>query len=287
MGLTTKEIRQLYLEACDLDVAALKPGNVSIYSEGHGMTAADFLLSARVSAPWITRQDLSLGERIYRAAAATIGAVGCNTNLGILLLIVPIAMAAERGQNLAQELQKILRHLTREDASWVYRAIRLLGPGGLGRVEREDVTTEPSVTLLEAMRLAEGRDRIAWNYTHRFSDIFEWGISQYHNGLNCCDEATAAVERLYLRFLARQPDSLIGRKFGSRRAVGVCRFFRSWLKTRGGRWSRGDLLELDRLLKRHRLNPGTTADLVVATVFASDCLKLSGGGGDAAQTVWT
>ena len=32
------------------------------------------------------------------------------------------------------------------------------------------------MTLLEAMRAAESRDRIAWNYTHDFADIFTLGL---------------------------------------------------------------------------------------------------------------
>ncbi len=283
--LTSRQLEALYLEACDLDIAALKPGNVSLYSEGYGMGVVDFLLSARVSAPWVVAKGLPLGERIYRAVEATRRAVGCNTNLGILLLTVPIAMAAERGGELAREVPSILGQTTCQDTVWLYRAIRLAHPGGLGRVERGDVAEEPTISLLEAMRLAEKRDRIAWNYVHGFADIFEWGIYQYHNRLNCCGKATEAVEALYLHFLARLPDSLIARKFGRRKSVAVSRFLRRWLKEKGGAWSRGELLKLDRLLKRHQCNPGTTADLTVATVFAFGCLK--GGGGHVAQALPT
>ena len=65
----------------------------------------------------------------------------------------------------------VLAALTREDARFVFKAIRLANPGGLGRVESEDVAAEPSVTLLEAMRLAANRDRIAEQYANNFATV--------------------------------------------------------------------------------------------------------------------
>ena len=44
-------ITRAYLEACRLDVAALKPGNVHRYAPGHGMDVVDFEKSAEISAP--------------------------------------------------------------------------------------------------------------------------------------------------------------------------------------------------------------------------------------------
>ena len=63
------------------------------------MTVADFIRSAEVSAPLLCRAGAPLGQRIRDAAAATRDAVGQNTNLGILLLCGPLAMAAERGED--------------------------------------------------------------------------------------------------------------------------------------------------------------------------------------------
>ena len=44
-----------------------------------------------------------------------------------------------------------------------YAAIRIANPGGMGKVDEQDLTTEPNITLLQAMRLAEQRDRIAFS----------------------------------------------------------------------------------------------------------------------------
>ncbi len=80
------ELINLYKQACEIDIKAFKPGNVSVYNDGHDMTVDDFLLSAEVSAPNITNPDYSLGEKIYYAVKATRKAVGCNTKLLIILL---------------------------------------------------------------------------------------------------------------------------------------------------------------------------------------------------------
>ncbi len=87
-------------------------------------------------------------------------------------------------------------------------------PGGLGEAPRHDVASEPEVTLLEAMRAAEARDRIAWNYAHDFADIFELGRKWLAQGRERWGDGPWAVTRVYLGFLAHLPDTLIERKFG-------------------------------------------------------------------------
>ena len=90
MPIAPEMLQQAYLEACEAELQAFKPGNVSIHSEGHGMTVADFRLSAKASAPHLCDPALSLGEKIFQAIASTREAVGCNTNLGIVLLAAPM-----------------------------------------------------------------------------------------------------------------------------------------------------------------------------------------------------
>ncbi|HKW53006.1 MAG TPA: triphosphoribosyl-dephospho-CoA synthase, partial [Stellaceae bacterium] len=89
-------LQQAYVDACRLELRALKPGNVHVASEGHGMTVAQFEASAVASAPYVSASGKPVGERIRDAIAATHAAVGCNTNLGIVLLAAPLLAAAER-----------------------------------------------------------------------------------------------------------------------------------------------------------------------------------------------
>jgi triphosphoribosyl-dephospho-CoA synthase len=62
------------------------------------MTVEDFRISAQQSAEPITRAANGLGERIYYAVKATREAVGCNTNLGIILLCAPLLLAKLKNQ---------------------------------------------------------------------------------------------------------------------------------------------------------------------------------------------
>ena len=142
-------LEKLVREVCELDVRALKPGNVSIESAAHGMTANDFLLSAAAIAGPISAANLSIGERIFHAVEATQAVVNCNTNLGIVLLLAPIIQAALRKpSSLRDELSNQLAELNVSDAQWAYQAIRLAKPGGLGKSAHHDIAQAPTVTLL-------------------------------------------------------------------------------------------------------------------------------------------
>ena len=68
---------------------------------------------------------------------------------------------------------ELLTRLTVADARAGYEAIRLASAGGLGDSAEQSVSKEPTVTLLEAMRLAADRDLIAKQYATGFADIFE------------------------------------------------------------------------------------------------------------------
>ncbi len=274
-SLKPNAIARAFLDACLAELDALKPGNVHRFGDGDSMTVADFAASAEAAAPLIGRAALGVGERIRLAAAATQRAVGHNTNLGIILLAAPLAAAAldRRGGDLASKLRLVLQELTVADASEAYRAIRDTKPGGLGEAPRHDVASEPEVSLLEAMRAAEGYDRIAWNYAHGFADIFELGRTWLKQGHERWGEGPWAVTRVYLGFLAHLPDTLIERKFGARSAALVreeaAAIEAGFAESQTAETMIAPLLAFDRSLKERELNPGTSADLTVATLFAA------------------
>lgn len=261
--------------ACLAELEAIKPGNVHLFADGHGMTVQDFASSAEASVPMMVRHDLSVGRRIELAMAATWDAVGCNTNLGILLLCAPLAQAAlhAQGRDLRVALDAVLSGLDAEDAAAAYRAIVRAEPAGLGQHECHDVKQVPTVTLLEAMRAAQERDRIAWQYTHRYADIFDWGIAHYHAALQRWARPAWAITALYLGFLERNPDTHLVRKHGEITALWVQgeakRHARVFAGMENPKKYQHALLEFDAQLKARGLNPGTSADLTVATLFAT------------------
>ena len=278
--LTADQVAQAFCDACLAELDALKPGNVHRFGNDPRMSIADFETSARVAAPVLASSGLSVGARIRRSVEATIDAVGHNTNLGIILLSAPLTAAAldVSGGDLRRRLGRVLAGLSISDARETYAAICHAKPGGLGEAPDHDVGSEPTVSLLEAMRAAGGQDRIAWNYAHDFADIFELGLPQFRQAVARRRFLPAAATLVYLRFLARIPDTLIERKFGTARAFEVqqeAKRLEATLRDRPtAETLEPDLMAFDRTLKARGLNPGTSADLTVATLFAASLQAL-------------
>ena len=271
-----EELIRLYLHTCELDVQSLKPGNVSVYSDVKDLKADDFLNSAAASVQAITEENVSLGKRILQATRATQSKVGTNTNLGMILLIAPLIQAryqASDSSELQQVLQAFLQQTTIQDARDVYQAIRLANPGGMGKKDNQDISEEPDVSLLNTMKIAAKWDNIAAQYSNNFADIFEFGVCRYRTFLNQWHDEKWATSGVFLSFLAHYPDSLIERKFGRLKAKEISDMI-STLEMElcrsdsPGRYE-AQLLEIDRQLKRDLINPGTTADLTAASIFAA------------------
>jgi triphosphoribosyl-dephospho-CoA synthase len=267
-------IVQVFQNACLAELEALKPGNVHRFGDGHRMSVADFERSAAAAAPLMGQAGLSLGTRIRLAVEATAAAVGQNTNLGIILLAAPLAQAAfeREGADLKTRVASVLAGLSVEDAREAYQAIRVAGPGGLGKTPEHDIASKPRVTLLEAMRAAEARDRIAWNYANEFVDIFSLGLKWLKQGQSRFGKGTWPVTRVYLGFLAHIPDTLIERKFGAHVAAEILEeaapIEAGLAASDTPEQMMPPLLAFDKSLKQRGLNPGTSADLTVATLFA-------------------
>jgi triphosphoribosyl-dephospho-CoA synthase len=264
-------------DACVTDVRAFKPGNVSVASPGHGMHAQDFIASADAMAAAIAAPAAGAGQRIVRAIEATRAVVPANTNLGIVLLCAPLAQAATMTSNeslLRERVRLVLAGLDVDDADLAYRAIRMAGPGGLGRSEHHDVAQAPHVTLREAMDEARGRDRIAYQYVTDYRDIFETGLPALQRGLARWGSRTWAAVHVYLIFLARFADSHIARKHGDEVAASVSLQARDLSQALGRSHDPAQempaLEVFDRQLKARSINPGTSADMTVATLVAMD-----------------
>jgi triphosphoribosyl-dephospho-CoA synthase len=266
-------IAEAYVAACRAELDALKPGNVHRFADGHGMTVADFERSAEASARAIARAGARVGARALEAIAATRAAVGQNTNLGIVLLAAPLAAAAERPEpDFRAALARALADLDRDDARDVFAAIAMAAPGGLGTAERHDVREPPTVSLREAMAGAADRDLVARQYVADFEDVFGLGLETF-----CATpgEAAEKATAVYLAFLAAAPDSHVARKFGRAAAESLRQEARSRARSLESAPDRQTALAAwDADWKARGLNPGTSADLTVATIFAAYVARL-------------
>jgi triphosphoribosyl-dephospho-CoA synthase len=260
--------------ACVLEVSAEKPGNITPSHDFHDTSYEDMLRSAIAVGPELARAgERGVGETVLAVAQASRRAAPVNTNLGIALLLAPLAKAALEGGELRARLGATLRALDVADAAAAYAAIRLAAAGGLGERVEHDVRSEPAVGLRDAMASAAGRDSIASEYTTDYALTFDTGIPVLVAALGDGLAVRVAIVELHLRLLDAVPDTLIARKRGAEAAGRVSAGARDVLAAGGVRTEAGReaLRSFDAALREpgNALNPGTTADLVTATLFVA------------------
>jgi triphosphoribosyl-dephospho-CoA synthase len=260
--------------ACVLEASAEKPGNVTPSHDFDDTSYEDMLRSGIALGAELGRAgERSVGKTVLAAVQASRDAAGANTNLGIALLLAPLARAALGSAPLRECLGEVLRALTVEDARDAYAAIRLAGAGGLDEPVEHDVRDEPRVTLREAMAAAAQRDTIASEYVTDHAVTFELGLPALTDALGVGLRARDASVEVALRLLADVPDTLIARKRSNETAGRVAAKARRVLGAGGVRTARGRtaLAEFDASLRQdgNTLNPGTTADLVTAVLFVA------------------
>jgi triphosphoribosyl-dephospho-CoA synthase len=193
--------------------------------------------------------------------------------LGIVLLIAPLA-AVPRTESLENGLPCVLERLDQQDTADVFHAITLAQPGGLVPQDRPppqwDVRAAAPVTLLTAMREGAEWDLVARQYANGFQEVLRTLLPWL---LETPDRpGPERIVHAHVRLMSRFPDTLIARKCGrsvadesAARATAVLEAgppgSEAYLRALGDLdfWLRSD---------GNRRNPGTTADLIAAALFA-------------------
>ncbi len=265
-------IEQCVSLACFLEATAPKPGNVHRGADFDDLTYPALVASGIVIAPILANQrDRLLGEVIFNAVKATREAVETNSNLGMILLLAPLA-AVRREYDLATGVADVLKYLGHPDTQWVYSAIQLAKPGGMGTAPEADLSGEPPESLIEAMRLAAGRDLVARQYANGFREVFDIVVPAIEGGLNRGWPLGHVIVHAQLTVMSQLPDSLIARKCGpevaQRAADQAAAVLQTGTPADEAFWTA--VADFDFWLRSdgHRRNPGTTADLLAAGLFA-------------------
>ena len=268
--------------ACFLEATAPKPGNVHRGTDFDDLTYPDLITSAIMIGPVMeSAPRRRLGETILDAVRATHDAVETNTNLGTILLLAPLA-AVPRKQPLDSGVRDVLDRLDAEDSRLVYEAIRMARPGGMGRVDQADVAGEAPADLIAAMRLAAERDLVARQYVNGFYVVFHDVVPAIQSGLDRGWGTSGAIVHAQMTIMSRFPDSLVARKCGKetaqRASDHAAEVLRSGTPNDDAFWQA--VADLDFWLRAdgHRRNPGTTADLIAAGLFALLRDGIMGGG---------
>lgn len=257
--------------ACLLEVTAPKPGNVHRGADFDDLAFSDFLVSGVVVGPCLAEAASGgVGSAILNAAQATRRLVQTNSNLGMILLLGPLA-AVPREQSLRQGVQDVLQSLKPHDAAAIWQAINTAKPGGLGRTDQHDIAGPPPESILAAMRLAADRDLVAAQYANGFAHVFDhvvpWLCEERQRNGSLMD----AIVRTHVRLLAQFPDTLIARKAGAETAERASLLARQVLDAgaTGDQAYHEALADFDFWLRSagRQRNPGTTADLIAAGLF--------------------
>ena len=256
------------------DINAPKPGNVGRHGAGHGMECADFIKSAQAVTPILCDRHLGIGRKILSSIEATRAEVRCNTNLGMVLLIAPIIQVfQEHGlqADFRRTVKSTLKSLGRREAQDIFAAIRLANPGGLGKTDRYDVNSPLEIDIYSAMEAARDRDLVALQYANGYREVVDLGVKCLQNQFDRWNSVEWAVVACYLMYMASFPDSHIRRKHGietagqvRKRTKPVLERFMSYDNPED---AREVLMNFDRELKASELNPGTCADLTVASLL--------------------
>ena len=274
--ITETQVKMAFEYSCKLDVFSIKPGNVSYNNPGYNMTHKDFLQSSMACSDIICEKGMDIGTKIYESVKSSVDVVGCNTNLGIILLCTPIVQSLyldEKHRFSRENLKKTILDIDHKQTKKIYEAINIANAGGMGEKDEYDIKKSGNCNfkLYEAMKYASSYDDIANEYYCFFDNIINnispfWRIC--FNKMNNDESATTAT---FLSLLSKRPDSLIARKYGVMKAKNVSEQVKSlaneYCELKNPKILNKKLLLLDSELKIQGLNPGTTADVVVASIF--------------------
>jgi len=274
-----------------------KPGNVHRTRDFHDMVFEDFLISgiaigdilkeAATHALEINNsisfKEANLGKYILQAVRETDKWVANNTNLGIIMLIVPIAMSASISKNL-DELRENVNNLiffsTVIDTIALYEAISIADAGGMGKQDDFDVNSsdstqeliEKNLNIYDVLNISSSWDSLAMELTSKMPVSFDIGYPLFSK-LKQEFSINLATVVTFLTILSQVPDTLISRKYGDEKAKEVSSLAMDVLELKDLDDDMIEfnkkLAEFDDFLFENKLNPGTTADLTASSIMIS------------------
>jgi len=287
-----------------LEVSTNKPGNVNFNLGFKGTRAEHFLASAVAVTPSFeegTKRGIRIANKKLSVSKAGIGEIikvcvtdinkwqnGGNTLLGTVMLFVPIAVAAgmsntKKGHTfdiveLRRNLKTVVEATTSQDAVDLYEAVDIAKPGGLNTSTKLDVNDPKSkqqllkedIPLFKVFQIGAPYDDICFEWVNNYPITFTEAYPYLIQVLKTKGDLNQAIVHTFLKVLADHPDTLIARKVGKQKAQEISQDAQKVLKHGGLETPAGrkTINDLDHKLRSadNRLNPGTTADIIAATL---------------------
>jgi len=261
-----------------LEASSEKPGNVTPMHDFSDTAYSDFLAGSialgrcvgeaaykgyKAGCGEIPVSTIGIGELILVGVNDVKGShSGGNTHLGTIMLFVPISaavgmcLAKDTGfSGLRKSLKEIIAASTKKDSYDLYNAIDEAKTGGVGKLVKKDLS------FAELIKESAEKDRICEELSNGLSIIFADAIPWFEK--NKKKDVRKAIQKTYLFILSKYSDTLIEKKKGKAYAKTVSK---KAGETLAGKTS---IACFDEYLRTHgnAMNPGTTADLIAATIF--------------------
>ncbi|MBA2846017.1 triphosphoribosyl-dephospho-CoA synthase [Methanococcus maripaludis] len=266
--------------ACCFEVGSFKPGNVHKNRDYDDIKYHHFISSGIAFGDVIHQACLeknNIGNFIKKGVIESKKWSPTNANLGIIMLHMPIAIAASNLDKfsesaLKKETEKIIKNTTVQDAIDVYGAIEIAlafvnapenGPD-LKSKDAKDELIEKNLTLYDVFKISSTWDSISNEWTENFKISYKGYnlIKEYYEKYN---NINIAVTKTFINLLSNYPDTLIARKKG----IDVSKMVSEKAKEVLNNFNEESVLEFDKFLSKegNKLNPGTTADLIASSLL--------------------
>ena len=175
-------------------------------------------------------------------------------------------------------LNSVLESLTSKDTRDVIRGIRVANAGGMGTVAEYDIQDNPQGDLVTIMAAAQKKDLVARQYCNGFADVLEVCLPELDASIQKGLSLEEAIIRTHVYTMSQFPDSLIVRKRGECEGIEAMERAATVIESDWpeGIQSHTKLDQLDSWLRAvgNQRNPGTTADLVAASLFVAFCCQV-------------
>lgn len=265
-----------------LEVSATpKPGNIDRDHNYTDTRFEHFLASAVGVYPILekaARSKSGVGAFIHEAVAESgKWQKGGNTHFGAFLLLIPLVMAAGRctqKTSLQWHTRRVVRKTTVEDAVEFYKAfseakvkVKSAEDLDLGDTASIDKIKTQGLTLYDLMKISCSYDMIAEEWVNGFRKTFDCAGSIQEmieeKGIN------DAIVHTFMLNLAFHKDTFIQTKFDSKKAEEISLraeniFEKSFLED-----IMDDIRAFDEELLNEGINPGSTADIIIAGLFVA------------------
>ncbi len=265
-----------------LEVSATpKPGNIDRDHNYTDTRFEHFLASAVAVYPVLekaARSDSGIGSLIREAInESSRWQSGGNTHFGAFILLIPLVMAAgkcEEKSCLKTRVDNIVKETSVEDAIEFYRAfseskvkVKPVSDLDLGDALSIRKIKEQCLTLYNLMEISGSYDMIAQEWTEGFKKTFDCASSIQNKikkaGIN------DAVVLTFMDILSYNKDTFIQTKFDSKKADEVSTRARAIMQKEGKEEIIDKIYTFDEELLKDGINPGSTADIIIAGLFVS------------------